>query len=318
LTVAALIGYPACVTAPSESFRHPWRRTTLRLSALVVIPYVFVAGMFIGFQRSLLYPALQSEPLPAADYAMSGIRLDDVETATADGLTLHGWYARPTPIAGEPALRPVVLYLHGNGGHRVHRLDDLDLLTGCGASVLLFDYRGYGENAGEPSEQGLTLDARAMWDYATKELDVPPERIVLFGESLGGGVAVELAAAQCEAGTPPGGLILRSTFSSMTDAASHHYPWLPIRLALLDRYDSKSCIGNVTCPILSLHGDADEIVPLALGQKLFDAAPRQSASGVDKRFVLLSGAGHNDVIDAARGAFDSAVTTFLRDVTTNR
>lgn len=286
----------------------------MRLSALVVVPYLFVAGMFIGLQRSLLYPAMQSEPLPAADYATSGIRLDDVETATIDGLTLHGWYAWPTPVASEPTSRPVVLYLHGNGGHRVHRLDDLDLLTGCGASVLLFDYRGYGENPGKPSEQGLTLDARAMWDYATQELDVPPERIVLFGESLGGGVAVELAATQCEAGTPPGGLILRSTFSSMTDAASYHYPWLPIRLALLDRYDSESRIGKITCPILSLHGDADGIVPLTLGHRLFDAAPQHSASGVEKRFVLLSGAGHNDVIDAARGAYRAALTEFLHDV----
>ena len=127
-------------------------------------------------------------------------------------------------------------------------------------------------------------------------------------------VAVPLAAEKCAAGTPPAGLILRSTFSSMTDAASHRFPWLPVRLALQDRYDSVSRIGDVTCPILALHGDADDIVPYDSGRDLFAAAPRRSAAGVEKRFVTLRGADHNVVTPAARGSIRTAVATILREI----
>ena len=282
----------------------------MRLSALVVVPYVLVAGMFIGFQRSLLYPALQTGPLPAAEFALPGVELADVTTTTADGLTLHGWEAADD-VAEPSAERTLVLVFHGNGGHRAQSLNAAEIFCDLGADVLLFDYRGYGENAGEPSEAGLVADARAMWNFATQQRGVRPDRIVLYGASLGGGVAVALAAELCNEGTPPGGLIVRSTFSSMTDAASHHYPWLPIRLALLDRYDSLARIGDVDCPLLSLHGDADEVVPLNLGRKLFDAAPARSASGVEKRFVVLAGAGHNDVLSVTPDTFRSAVAGFL-------
>jgi fermentation-respiration switch protein FrsA (DUF1100 family) len=129
---------------------------------------------------------------------------------------------------------------------------------------------------------------------------------------------VTLAAEKCKAGTPPGGLILRSTFSSTVDAASFHYPWLPIRLALLDRYDSLSRIGAVTCPILMMHGDNDHVVPFSLGEKLFDAAHAESATGVEKRLVALKGASHNDVLDMARGTMRSAIGNFLRDTASTR
>lgn len=268
--------------------------------------------MFATLQRSLMYPAMTAErPLTASNYRLSGITFHDVVAMTEDGLTLHGWHAQADEV--EDRSRRLILYFHGNGGNRLHRIDDIDLLTGLGNDVLIFDYRGYAENDGSPSEQGLALDARAAWDYATRELQVPAERIIVFGESLGGGVAVTLVAEKCKAGTPPSGLILRSTFSSMTDAASFHYPWLPIRLALLDRYDSRSRIDAVTCPILMMHGDNDHVIPLSLGEKLFRVAPQESTSGVEKRLVILKGAGHNDVLDMGKGAMRSAMSSFLRD-----
>jgi len=299
------------MASPPNPTRRPLLRRLLWLALVGGGCYLVVAILFVALQRSLMYPAMRSGPLAAADYGMAGVEMSDVVTATDDGLTLHGWRIVPEGAAAD---RPVVLFLHGNGGHRVHRLDDVDLLTSAGAEVVLFDYRGYAENDGSPTEVGLAADARAAWDFVTLGLGVPPGRIVVFGESLGGGVATRLAAEKCEAGTPPGGLILRSTFSSMTDAASWHYPWLPIRLALLDRYDSVSRIGKVTCPILSLHGDADNVVPLSLGRRLFEAAPERSESAAAKRFVTLAGAGHNDVLDAARGAYLAGVETFLREV----
>ncbi len=183
-----------------------------------------------------------------------------------------------------------------------------------GAEVLVFDYRGYGENAGDPSEPGLVADARAMWDYATRSTGVPRERIILYGESLGGGVAVRLAADLSESGTAPGGLILCNTFTSLVDVASSRFPWLPVRLALRDRYESERHIPDITCPTLVLHGDADRSIPPAFGRRLFDAASARSASGIRKRFVTLAGAGHGDMIDTAFPAYRGAISSFLDHV----
>lgn len=297
--------------------QRTWRRSLARLLVIAACCYAAILIMFAIWQRSLMYPAMTSEkPLSASELRINGITIRDVVATTADGITLHGWHAQSEENAGEP--RPLVLFLHGNGGNRMHRIDDIDLLAGLGADVLIFDYRGYGENDGSPSEQGLVSDARAAWELATRKLDVPAGQIIVFGESLGGGVATRLAAEQCDAGNPPAGLILRSAFSSMTDAASHHYPWLPIRLALLDRYDSMACIGNVSCPILMMHGDADHVVPFELGEKLFNAAPQESANGIEKRLVILKGAGHNDVLDMSNETMRAAIGNFLRDAALTR
>jgi len=309
--------YAATVTTSNSRPHRTWRRSCIRLLVIAVCCYVAVLIMFATLQRSLLYPAMTSrEPLAASDFRVSGITMRDVVATTEDGVTLHGWYAQPEETNRDA--RPLVLYFHGNGGNRLHRIDDIDLLTGLGADVLIFDYRGYAENEGRPSETGLALDSRAAWDYATQGLRVPAQQIIVFGESLGGGVAVQLVADKCKAGTPPGGLVLRSTFSSMIDAASHHYPWLPIRFALLDRYDSLSRIGHVKCPLLMMHGDNDHVVPFALGEKLFEAARHESANGIEKRLVILKGAGHNDVLDMANGAMRAAIGNFLRDAASTR
>ena len=208
--------------------------------------------------------------------------VQDISFETDDGLTLHGWHFLRTGQACESADecqqvldrgKPLVLFFHGNGGDRRGRVTFCQILTGAGADVFAIDYRGYGENPGRPTEDGLAEDARALWKYATQERRVPPERIVLFGESLGGGVAVRLAQEVCEAGTPPAGLIVRSSFSSLTETAGSHYPWLPVRLLLWDHYPSADCIGDVTCPILMIHGTKDQVVPYELGRKLFVAAP---------------------------------------------
>ena len=158
----------------------------------------------------------------------------------------------------------------------------------------------------------MAADARAVWKYATEERTVSPGRIVLYDESLGGGVAVRLAAEMCEAGTPPAGLILRSTFSSLADAGAYHYPWLPVRLVLVDRFGSIDRISAVTCPILQVHGGRDTIMPIELGRRLFEAAPEKSAGGTAKRFVELPTANHNDVLLVAEPEFRRAVSEFLK------
>lgn len=183
------------------------------------------------------------------------------------------------------------------------------------AHVVIFDHRGYGENPGNPSEKHLAADARSIWDRLTKTLGVAPERIVIYGESLGGGVAVRLASELCRDGQPPGGLILQSTFSSLADAGSELYWFLPVQWLLVDRYESVKRIPFVSCPILQLHGRNDRIVPLHLGQRLFEAAPPESTSGLAKRQVILEHADHNDVYSREGATVIAEFSQFLQQAT---
>ena len=181
---------------------------------------------------------------------------------------------------------------------------------------MIFDYRGYGDNPGKPSEANFLRDARVIWDYATKELNVPARRIVLYGESLGAGSAVRLAGDLSAEGIEPGGLVVQSSFNSLIDAGRHHFPILPVSLILIDRFDSERHITSVTCPILQLHGARDQIVPLQLGQKLFATAPDKSSSGIAKRQVILPNADHNDVYGPDRPLVVDELKRFLKEVST--
>lgn len=231
-----------------------------------------------------------------------------VQLKTDDGLTLNGWHL----LAGESSsTRPLALFFSGNGGNRAYRTAETSLLTNAGADVLLFDYRGYGDNPGSPTEQGLANDARAVWRFATQERHVAPERIFLYGESLGGAVGTRLAAELCAAGTPPAGLVLRSTFSTLADVAQHFYPLVPVKMFLQERYDSIEQIPHVTCPILVLHGTHDTIVPCGLARKLFAAAPAAAADGTPKQFIDLVHADHNDVVDADGETLQTAISQFV-------
>lgn len=277
--------------------------------------------MLAFFQRSLMYPATQVERVTPQRAGLPLGQVHEISIHTTDGLTLHGWHILP---AGQTAVDqagcdklleqngPVVLFFHGNGGNRIHRSDDYQILARLKCHVMTFDYRGYGENPGSPTEAKLADDAAVAWRYLTGERKIAASRLILFGESLGGGVATRLAAEVCDAGTPPAGLILRSTFSSMVDAASYNYPWLPVRLVLLDRYLSIDRIPRVTCPILIVHGKLDDIVPFELGKRLFEAAPEQSANGIPKTLIALPNSDHNDYLTTDGPLFREGLTAFLK------
>jgi fermentation-respiration switch protein FrsA (DUF1100 family) len=259
-------------------------------------------------QRKLIYQPLRERVLPSMAETFSD-RLSDVSLVTADGLTLEGWRvaARPPEDGPHSPRRLLTIYFQGNAAHRGRRGKQITMLSDLGSEVLIVDYRGYGGNAGSPSESGLGEDARSAWRYATERLGFRPEEIILFGESLGGGVATALCAELADAGTVPGGLILRASFTSLVDAALTHYPFLPVSWLLVDRFPSEERLPRIACPILVMHGDRDRIIPLEQGERLFAAAPARSANGVEKRFVRLDGAGHNDILHVAFREVESSL-----------
>lgn len=300
----------------AEKRSRRWIRRACRLVLIPAIGYGAILVLLAFFQRSLIYHPAQVTALPDPSAELPGLDVETVTVPTEGGLSLQGWWmsqgAPGTPRQSRN--RPVVLYFCGNGGHRGYRLDEFRSLSACGADIFCCDYRGYGENPGSPSQAGLVADAHAAWKFATEELKIPRERIILFGESLGGGVATQLAGDLSAADTPPGGLILRATFSSLADAGGYHFSWLPVRLLLVDRFASTERIPQVTCPVLVVHGKRDTTVPWELGKKLFDAAPERSSNGKTKRMITLPEADHNDILETEGPAYQKAVRDFLNDI----
>jgi len=290
-----------------------WRLVQLAVQAylLCLVPLTF-------FQRSLIYQPTRCDRLPA-DRANASNLVVDVVVKSVDGLDLNGWlqiagsWRGAMDVDARSLLArggPLVLYFPGNAGMRSYRTVQLAELGSLDAHVLIMDYRGYADNPGRPSEAAFARDARSVWNYLIEELGVSPNRVVIYGESLGGGVATRLASDLCTAGIEPGGLIVQSTFNSLVAVAQKHFPVIPVSLLLADRYPSEQRIAKVTCPILQIHGKRDTIVPFELGQRLFDAAPAQSSSGVAKRQLVMPRTDHNDVYDFV---IDPELVEGLRD-----
>jgi hypothetical protein len=258
--------------------------------AILAGAYLLLLGYLFVTQRSLLYLPDRSAP----DVTGAGLnpRAAPVTLATADGLSLLAWQAKPAaPDA------PVMVYFHGNAGHIGHRGDKLRPYLDAGWGLLLPEYRGYGGNAGSPTEHGLYADARAALDLVQAQ-GVPPGRILLYGESLGAAVAVQMATER-----PVGAVVLEAPFASLGASAQYHYPYVPARWLVLDRYDSLAKIARIGAPLLILHGERDTITPARFGRQLFDAA----AEPKEARFFPV--AGHIDLDE--HGAAD-VVLDFVR------
>ena len=256
----------------------------LWLVGVPFVTYLAVLALLYVFQRQLLYFPDRSHPDLAA-VAVLGV--SEVALQTADGLSLLSWYLPPRDG------RPVILYFHGNGGNIAYRADRLARFARDGFGVLMLEYRGYGGNPGSPSEAGLYADAEAAIDFLRQQ-GFAVGRLVLYGESLGSAVAVQVAA-----GTPVAALILESPFTSIAAVAQHHYPYVPAMLMVWDRFDALSRIGQVAAPILVLQGGRDPVVPARFGRTLFEAAPEP------KELWDAPDGGHEDL--AHFGALDAVV-----------
>jgi uncharacterized protein len=254
--------------------RGPVRRLA-RAGVAVAVVLAVLTGLLWGLQRRLVYLP-DDGPVPAAATVLPGAR--DVVLETSDGLRLGAWF-----VPGRDAAAPAVLVANGNGGHRGLRAPLAAALARRGLAVLLFDYRGYGGNPGSPSEEGLARDVRAARAHLLEEAGVPPDRLLYLGESLGAAVVTELAAEH-----PPAGLVLRSPFVDLAAVGAEHYPFLPVRALLRDRYPVAERIATIRVPTTVVLGDADSIVPPAQSR-----AVAAAAAGLH-RLVEVPGADHND------------------------
>jgi hypothetical protein len=261
--------------------------TALTLVALLGVALVLI---WAGQRRLMYFP----ERRVSTPEALGLANVEEVVFPTPDGLDLHGWFVP----ARDP--RATVLVFNGNAGNRAHRAPLAIALQRRGLNVLLMDYRGYGENGGSPSEEGLAADGRAARTYLTSRPDVDASRLVYFGESLGTGVAVRLASEH-----PPAVLVLRSPFTSMADVGRFHYPFLPVGSLLQDRFPSLDRIDGIQSPLLVVAGDRDRIIPPEQSRRLYEAATGQ------KDLVVVPGADHNDYELLAGEPLIQAVVAFI-------
>jgi len=250
------------------------RRVSFLLAFVAVIGVAVLALIWFGQRRLIYFPDTR---LPSLDRAgLAGA--EAVTLVTADGLPLGGWFVAGSGLSP----RPTVIVFSGNAGHRGYRAPIAAALQHHGLNVLLTDYRGYGGNPGEPTEEGLAADARAARAFVRSRPDVDQARVVYFGESLGAAVALRLAVED-----PPSAVVLRSPFASMALVGRYHYPMLPVRLLLRDRFPSLDRAPQLRSPVLVIAGTRDSIIPIDHTRRLYDAivAP--------KTFVAIE-ADHND------------------------
>jgi fermentation-respiration switch protein FrsA (DUF1100 family) len=249
---------------------------------LAILAYAGVLALMYVFQRSLMYFPDPARTLPAA----AGLsQAEEVTLTSADGERLVAWHVPPQ------GAKPVVIYFHGNAGALNLRANRFRWIVDDGFGLLALSYRGYGGSTGKPTEAGMLLDALAAYDFAAARY--PPGRIVPWGESLGTGVAVALAAER-----PIGGLILDAPFTSAADLGASAYPFLPVRWFIRDSFHSDERIVRVRAPLLVLHGEQDRIVPIRFAENLFALANEP------KRMVRLPSGGHVNLDD--HGAAEAA------------
>ena len=261
-------------------------------TALIAAIALYLAGVTAlwAFQRDLMYFPDGLPRVPPSYYEMlDGVQ--EVSFTTADGLDLAAWYAPAPPN------RPTVVIFHGNGGSLRGERYRLKHFKDAGLGALLLAYRGYSGNAGSPNEQGLYADARAALDWLAQNGVASPS-IVLYGISLGTGVATKMAAER-----EVGALILESPYTSTVDVAAFRFPVVPVSWLMEDRFESLTRIRMITEPLLVMHGDADTIIPQRFGRRLFEAA------NSPKEGFWPHGLGHNDIFD--NGGFDAALD-FIR------
>lgn len=246
-------------------------KTIISILGILFFFYLVFLGYVYFFQHRLVYV-----PFSDLDSDPSHIGLSYHEVfLDVPGGKIHAWFI---PAKKE---RGVVLFCHGNAGNISHRLQTIEMLHSLGMSIMIFDYQGYGKSSGKPGEENTYQDALAAWKYLVDHKKIDPEKIFIFGRSLGGAVAAHLASR-----TRPAGVILESTFTSARDIASDLFFFLPVRLLSRFDYDTLGRLGRISSPVMIIHSPDDEIIPYSHGRKLYDSAR-------EPRYFTLIHGGHN-------------------------
>jgi fermentation-respiration switch protein FrsA (DUF1100 family) len=261
-----------------------------------IIVVLFIAYSALGWVLYFMQPMFTYRPTQEVSYTPDELGLDfeDVVFKSGDGLELNSWYV-PAESSGL-----TVLFCHGNGGNMMHRLDSINILNKLGLNCFIFDYRGYGKSEGKPNEEGTYLDAMAAYKWLTKVRKVPANKIIIFGRSLGGSIAAQLAS-KVEAA----GLVIESGFTSYVDMGRKFYPYMPVRWFARYSYRTIDYIREVRCPVLIIHSRGDEIVPFEFGLQLHEAANEP------KEFVEIFGS-HNDSFLVSSETYNRAWTKWLK------
>ena len=270
--------------------------TISHIVGLTLLFLLAAAVILVGCERWIVYHPYK---YPEGNWSpsSSSFSKEDISFVASDGVALHGWYFSSNRS------NPTLLWFHGNAGNITHRLDNIEMLKPLNLDVFIFDYRGYGKSEGEPNEEGIYLDSQAAYDWLVKVKKIMPEKIILFGRSLGGICAVEVASKN-----PAAGIILESVFPSAGKMARKMFPVLPLGWAIKSRFDAIGKVPNLKLPKLFLHGTQDEIVPYKLGRELFSAAAEP------KIFYDIEGAGHNDTFLVGGIDYFNAIAQFIKNI----
>ncbi len=268
----------------------------LQMAGMIVLFLALYGVFLVSCERRIIY---HPHKYPEGNWnsSSSSVSREDVHFTASDGVRLHGWYI---PSAGAKA---TLLWFHGNAGNITHRLGNIEMLKPLNLNIFIFDYRGYGKSEGEPDEKGIYSDSQAAYDWLVKVKNILPGEIILFGRSLGGICAVEVAS-----GNPAAGLILESVFPSAGKMAEKIFPVLPLGGAIKSRFDAISKVPDLKLPKLFIHGTQDEIVPYKLGRELF------SVAADPKEFYDIQGAGHNDTFLVGGAGYFNALGQFIKKV----
>lgn len=261
------------------------------LSILLSIYFIIVALFYFNQAGFIYFPSKSI----GAEPKHIGLSFENISFKTSDGINIVGWFI---PASTKSKLNKVILFCHGNAGNISNRLDTIHTFNHFGFDLLIFDYRGYGQSEGKPTEKGTYLDAQAAWDYLTKVKKYDPKDIVIMGRSLGGSVASWLAMKN-----NPKAVIIESAFKSIRDLGAELYPFLPVRLLARFNYNTKENVKSIKCPILVVHSTEDDIIPFSHGQEIFNAANNP------KVFLEITGS-HNSGFMVSADKYEKGIKAF--------
>ncbi|MEO8501999.1 MAG: alpha/beta hydrolase [Vicinamibacteria bacterium] len=290
-------------STPPAGGRTPRSLALALLKSVIRITLGVLIGatlfLMLSEKRLIYYPEATVDVTPKA----LGLPFEEVSLDVEPGVKLHGWFIK---AAKEPSTA-TILFSHGNAGNIADRIDRVRSFRDLGADFLLYDYRGYGRSTGDPDEEGTYHDGRAAYDYLVKTRGIDPARLILMGESLGCAISTQLAMERKAAG-----LILEAPFASVPRMASAIYPFLPVSFFVRTRYDNAAKIPQLKMPLLVIQGSRDEVIPVAQGRMVFDAAPEP------KQFLSIEGAHHNDVYVIGGEGYRRVLAEFIARVSPPR